>query len=36
MFGDELMKGPFLWREVGLLNVTGICGAIIGTCIFVL
>jgi len=29
MFGDEMMKGPTLLIEVGLLNVTGICGAVI-------
>jgi len=28
MFGDEMMKGPVLRREVGLLNLTGICGAV--------
>jgi hypothetical protein len=29
MFGDEMMKGAVLRRELGLLNVTGICGAVI-------
>jgi len=29
MFGDEMMKGPVLRSEVGLLNITGICGAVI-------
>jgi len=34
MFGDEMMKVPVLRREVGLLNVTGICGAVIETYVF--
>ena len=34
MFGDEMLKVPVLQREVGLLNVTGICGAVIETQVF--
>jgi len=29
MFGDKMMKGPVLRREVGVLNVTGIREAVI-------
>jgi len=29
-----MMKVPVLGREVGLLNVTGICGAVIETYVF--
>ena len=29
-----MMKDPVLWREVGLLNVSGICGAVIDSYVF--
>jgi hypothetical protein len=34
MFADEMVKGCVLGIEIGLLDVTGICGAFISTYVF--
>jgi len=34
MFGDEMMEVPVLRREVGLLIVSGICGAVLARYVF--